>query len=207
MFMMPALALALVTAATTPPVTIRASIPADAALEEDAEATFSIEIELAEGWAATAGTLDKPIVQIQVPDSCSLDGRYLSSHADLAKNEFIQQPFERLVALDEPTPVPFTVDAAPGESDAFRINVIFYASPGEDSATELVRARVELPVRAGAIARSIASVPATWGEGEEYGPGDLVEGFTLARGDGTSLDISPWLGEKLVLVTTYRAYW
>ncbi len=189
------------------PLRVAASLPADVELLDDAEAAFTLRVDLAEGWTIPPGKVSQPIVQLQVPESVDLDGRRPTTTAELAQNEYLRAPFERLVEVGEETEISFSMfeDAAPG--DAIRINVLVYATPGGEDATRLLRARYELPLQAGATARAIDPVPATWGEGDEYEPGDLVEGFALPRADGTEVDLDAILGRSAVVITTYRAFW
>ena len=54
-------------------------------------------------------------------------------------------------------------------------------------------------------------VPATtskWGVDEKLLQiGDKATDFVLPRADGSEVALEPYLGEKNIIVTTYRAHW
>lgn len=190
-----------------PPLRLTATLPDDVALVEDAETALTLKVELADGWTIPRGKVSQPIVQLWMPESADLDGPRPTSPSELAQSENLRVPFERQVELGEETEISFSMFEDAAADDAIRINVLAYATTGGDEAMRLLRARFELPLRTGATARPIAPLPATWGEGEEYEPGDLVEGFALPRADGTMVDLEAALGRSKVVITTYRAFW
>ena len=161
-------------------------------------------------WAgASAGKsgVPAPILQIDVPPSVKLVGEELTTYDQLKRNEFLMEPWERLV--DElPATIRFRLVAEPGADETIGLVVLAYVStePGVDDA--FLRRRVELPVQGGAVARPGDDTDSSWGPDERlWKIGDRVEPFDLPRADGTRLDLAQRLGAGNVIVTTYRAHW
>ncbi len=165
-----------------------------------------LEVRFKEGWNGSGAGVPAPILQIDVPAAARLTGRVLKSHRELARNDFLQEPFEQLLK-GSTARVGFRLpdESAPGE--AFGLNVLVYLSrEGTDDAW-FVRQRLELPVAPGSTAHSVSAATSDWGEEELLQIGDQAAPFSLHRADGTTLALSEYLGKKNIIVTTYRAHW
>jgi hypothetical protein len=165
--------------------------------------TLTVEIE--GPWSSSEAGIPRPILQIATPPSVTLAGKVLQTRQELARNEFLQAPFERLV---EPgtTTVELTVTREPADDERIALNVITYLAAGDDA--WFVRRRVELPVRAGATAQSSDRAEASgWGAGPGLQIGDAAPDFELPRADGSTVRLSDLVARGNVVVTTYRAFW
>lgn len=170
------------------------------------EHALVLEVDWAGASAGESG-VPAPILQIDVPPSVELVGEELTTYDQLKRNEFLMEPWERLVERF-PATIRFRLVAEPAADETIGLVVLAYVStePGVDDA--FLRRRVELPVQAGAVARPGDDADSSWGPDEElYAIGDRVEPFDLPRADGTRLDLSQRLGAGNVIVTTYRAHW
>jgi hypothetical protein len=196
-------------AAGPPPddvVTVSARLP-DAALAVGAEHAIELTVEVAAGWSAADAGIPKIFLQIDPPPSVRLAGKVIESDRELAANEFLAKPFERMIDPGS-TSVGFTLDAEPGADEAFALNVVAYVRRGDDGPAWFVRRRVALPVAAGAAGVRDDATRSGWG-GDRGGLqiGDEADPFALPRGDGTTVRLADYRGEKNVIVTTYRAFW
>jgi len=189
--------------------TVSASIDAKQ-LRRTSEYDITLNIELAEGWTATDSGIPNPILQIQVPDSAKLSGKVLDSYKALSRNEFLMEPFERLIAPGS-TKIPFkvrkSIKKSAKTSDSFGLSVIAYLKSPDDGKSYLVRRRIELPVTPTAIAVAGDAANSTWGVQDTLHIGDKADDFSLPHADGSTVTLSQFLGEKNVIVTTYRAHW
>jgi len=173
-------------------------------LEPGAEARIVIELDAGEASAAGAG-IPAPILQLDLPPSVELEGRVLKTYAELARNEFLQEPFERLLT-ELPAEIRFTLKALPAEKETIGINVIGYLKT--ESGDAFLRRRLELPLRAGATAKTVSPQSSTWSTDEKLlDIGDRAALFDLPRADGSRVRLEQYLGDKTVIVTTYRAHW
>ncbi len=165
-----------------------------------------LEVLFKEGWNGSGAGVPAPILQIDVPPSARLTGRVLKSHRELARNDFLQEPFEQLLKGSS-TRVGFRLpgESAPGE--AFGLSVLVYLSRDGTDDAWFVRRRLELPVTPGSTARSVSAATSDWGEGDLLQIGDQAAPFSLPKADGTKLALSEYLGKKNIIVTTYRAHW
>jgi hypothetical protein len=165
-----------------------------------------IEVKTKEGWSASDSGIPRPILQIDVPASVELEGKSLTEYRELSRNEFLQSPFERL--LDGPRQtIPFKLASAPGADERISLNVLAYVTdkPGEDA--WFARRRLELPLKAGAVATPAATEKSDWGREKLLQIGDKAEPFELPRADGSSVSLAEHLGKKNIVVVTYRAFW
>jgi hypothetical protein len=186
-------------------VRVRARVK-DEQLAVGAEHEIVLEIAWAGASAGKSG-VPAPILQIDLPPSVELVGEALTTFDQLKRNEFLMEPWERLV--DElPATIGFRLVAEPGADETIGLVVLAYVStePGVDDA--FLRRRLELPVKGGAVARPGNDADSSWGPDDTlYVIGDRVEPFDLPRADGSRLDLSQRLGAGNVIVTTYRAHW
>lgn len=162
-----------------------------------------LNVKLADGWSASKSGMPNPLLQLSVPDCVTLEGRELTEHADLSRNEFLHAPFELLIEPG-PTRIRFTLNSEPGDDDRFALNVIAYVSNDGGQSNWLVRRRLELPVAAGAEARGAQATRSNWGAESTFGIGDKIEPFDLPQLDGQTLPLADVLGTKNVVITTMR---
>jgi len=172
-----------------------------------------LRMELGEGWSASQAGIPSAILQIDPPASIDLVGNKLTTYDQLKRNEFLEEPWERLMDSDEQR-VSFTLLAEPAEGETIGLNVVAYLAStqlGEDdSDPELlfVRRRVDLPLAPGAKAEtSTVSRRSNWGVNGTLQIGDKAEAFELPRADGSTLALADLLGEVPLVITIYRAYW
>lgn len=210
---MNALLLAGVLLVAVPPndaVTVNAKLPADT-LEVGKTYTFDVSVAVNPGWSIDDATVGqkvmKPILQIDAPPGITLAGDAPADARALAKNEFLQAPYELLVTHD-PEQIAFTLNAAPAADQPIRFNVLTYVSADPKQNAYLIRRRFELPLSPNAEAKQIDPVPSDWGKGDELQLGQAAPNFELPRlTDDSMLKLSDYIGKKIVIVTTYRAFW
>ncbi len=181
---------------------------ADKPLQVGRSYNITINLTLPEGWLASTAGLPNAILQIDVPDGAELEGHVLTEYKELAANEFLQAPFERLVEAGE-TIIPFTLRKDPSGGARFGLNLAAYIRHGDDEDAYFIRTRVDLPLSAGAEGEVVDSAVTDWGA-DSHGTlrvGDVADPFTLPQADGTLISLADFKGEKNVLVTTYRAFW
>ena len=187
------------------------SVPA---LEVGGTYSFEVYVELPEGVAASESGVPAPFLQLDVPPSVKLTEPALTSYRELAKNEFLQEPYERLVR-ESPVRIPFELVSEPEEGETIGMNVLAYVRPGGDEtaggeADYFLRRRIELPVAARAQSRAGDPGTSTWGTDERLLQiGQKATSFTLPQGPGDEpvVALDDLLGKKNIIVTTYRAHW
>lgn len=186
---------------------IEGAIAPGANLDEGAELEIGFVLEIPEEWSASEAGLPQPILQIQVPESVRLEGRYLTEFRQLARNEFLEEPYERAIDPGEMT-IPISMLGAPTEGEPIALNVIAYVSSGAETESYFIRRRIELPLEPGATARSAeqASI-SNWGVNGTLEIGDRAAAYDLPRASGEIAPMSEALGESNLIVTTYRAFW
>ncbi|MCH7994918.1 MAG: hypothetical protein IIB57_10820 [Planctomycetes bacterium] len=86
-----------------------------------------LDINLKDGWSISTAGIGGAILQIDVPRSIRLSGKVLKSKKELAENEFLAAPYERLL-VEFPAHIAFTLKKEPKESDRIALNVLAYAS-------------------------------------------------------------------------------
>ena len=192
----------------SPAVRVAASLPAES-LEVSGRYSIVVEVEMPEGASsvATGWRADPPapFLQIDVPPSIRLVGEPLTTYAELASNEFVAEPFERLLR-ELPARVEFELIAEPGADEVIGLNLIGYIRSEEEEM--FMRRRLELPVRAKAVAEEVSATDSSWSCDERLLQiGDDAAPFVLPLGDGTEVALADFIGEKNIIVTTYRAHW
>ncbi|RMF81537.1 MAG: hypothetical protein D6744_07085 [Planctomycetota bacterium] len=167
-------------------------------------AEIVIDLKVAEGWSISDAGMPGALLQFDVPASVELVGRALTDYRELARNEFLRAPYERMIRPGE-TAVGFKLRNTPAADERIALNVVAYV--GRDSDSWLVRKRLELPLASGAEA-----VPADPSISKSTGDdtlqiGEKAVAFELSRPDGTRVNIGDVLGKKPIVITTYRAFW
>ncbi len=164
-----------------------------------------VDIDFGEGRSASGAGIPAPILQIDVPESIKLIGEEITGHRALAKNEFLQEPYERLLKK-LPARIPIQLVKTPEENDRVGLNVIAYV--GDDTASSFfVRRRIDLPLAPNATAPATNPSKSDWGKNKTLQIGDKAQEFKLPTAAGSKVALKDYLGEKNVIVTTYRAFW
>ena len=170
--------------------------------------TYEILIELSveKGLSVSASGIPAPLLQIDTPPSVELVGKVITEYNELALNEFLQAPYERILK-ELPAKVEFKLIGEPSDGESIGLIFTGYVS-SEDGKKEFLRRRLELPVQAAVSAQMGDSRNSHWGtDPQAIKIGDLAPDFSLPRIDGSELSLSHYLGDKNILLTTYRAYW
>ena len=205
MFVLPLLMTA-IAGAPPAPVHVEATLSADTlTVGETYEATLRVTLD--EGWSASTAGLPAPILQIDVPACVELEGKTLTDPRELAKNGFLNAPFERAVETGQ-NAIRFRLAAPPNEGDTIALNIVAYVRKGDDPEAWFIRRRLHLPVHVGATAVEVDANDTTWGgDRDTLHVGDKADPFTLPKADGSMVSLGDYLGKKSVIVTTYRAFW
>ncbi|MFQ5489795.1 MAG: hypothetical protein ACE5GE_03640 [Phycisphaerae bacterium] len=169
---------------------------------------FDIELtlETKSGFSATAAGLPAPILQIDLPNCVKLEGHEITDYRQLARNEFLHEPYERLVN-DSPLIIPCKLLEKPQRKDHIALNILAYVSPGAGDQAHFVRQRHLLRVKPRAKARQRKAVNSDWGALDVLQIGDTAPTFTLQSLTGSEVSLDSYLGKKNIIVTTYRAFW
>lgn len=175
-------------------------------LEVGQDYEIEVEVRIGEGYSASTAGIPQPLLQIDVPPSAKLLGKVLQDYQELAKNEFLQAPFERLIK-DGTERVRFKLIREPEEGDEFQMNVLAYVGQEGGDDSWFVRKRIALPVAANAASTPAPAAPSGWGKGNLLQIGDKAPSFILPRADDSKVKLRDFRGEKNVIVTTYRAHW
>jgi len=185
---------------------VEASMPSEP-LEAGEAYAIRLETTLTEGWSASAAGIPEAMVQIDVPHSVRLLGRELTTLRELARNDYVHEPWERLIEVGE-SEIEFRLECAPEPGETIGLNVLAYvAKPGGEDAVFL-RRRVELPVKSGASAwTNERATVSDWGINGTLQLGEKATAYTLPRADGSTVDLSELIGETPLVITTYRAFW
>lgn len=188
-------------------VRVAAYLDADA-LPVGEELTIRLSVEVADGTSLSKAGMPAALLQIDAPDSVRLAGKELTGYRDLARNEFLEEPWERALEGGE-TEIAFTLVSAPAAGEVIALNVVGYATTGgEDGPRDwFLRRRLELSLTEPGDAVAVDPTTSAWGRNGTLQIGDRAPAFRLPRADGTELDLADWLGERKVIVTTYRAHW
>ncbi|MHC4909208.1 MAG: hypothetical protein ACYTF9_05760 [Planctomycetota bacterium] len=203
------LAAALLAATGDTPLVVTATI-GDASLAPGEALTLTIDVTAGDGWSVSGAGIPNAILQLDVPKAVTLDGKVVESLRDLARNEFLEEPYERMIEPGR-SRVGFTLERRPDASARLGVNVVAYArreapTDGEPKYA-FVRRRVELPLEPGATASSSEQAQVSnWGRGRGLQIGETAPDFDLPRGDGTTVTLGQMRGTP-VIVTTYRAFW
>jgi len=187
-------------------VVLEAEMPQDLTPGRDLELLVTLSVP--DDWSASADGSPSVLVQIDAPDGVGLLGRTVSGFSELSRSNFLELPWEREVRPGE-TVIPFSIDPERRVIGllGLSVNAVAYLQDG-DGNNWFVRRRVNLEISPGASASSAdqAEVSA-WGRNGTLAIGDEAQPFVLPRADGTTVDLSEYLGEKNIIVTTYRAFW
>jgi hypothetical protein len=180
----------------------------DGELDVGSESAFLVELRLPPELTASKAGAPAPFLQLDVPPSVRLVGRHLTTYEELANNEFVMEPYERLLR-DERTPVPFEIVSAPSEDETIGINVVAYVRPqARGGSPFFLRRRFELPLRPTAEAVEVAPTTSRWGPDRELLQlGDRMGELTLPDAGGAEISLGDYLGDGYLIVTTYRAHW
>lgn len=184
-------------------ITISARIDAES-LDVGKSYNIVLDLKLLDGISTSDAGIPAPIVQIDVPKSVTLEGKVLHEIRELAKNEYLQAPCERLVE-EWPATIKFELKRKPSQNEQFHLNILAYVHTDDND--YFVRRRIALPVVAGASSVSAAPTISDWGDGKTLQLGDKAIPFTLPRADGTKLRLAQYLGKQNIILTTYRAHW
>ena len=113
-------------------VTVSARIEAGE-LEVGRDLDIVVEIAFKESYSGSAAGIPGAILQIDVPSSAQLSGRVLKTRKEQSRNEYLQEPFERLIK-ETPASVEFTLLKSPAAGEQFGISVLAYvgSEDGED---------------------------------------------------------------------------
>jgi hypothetical protein len=196
--------LAVPAAASDDAVSIRAWLE-PGPLEVGAAGAFIVELEYSDGVHASEAGIPAPFLQLDVPEGMRLSERHLTDLKDLAKNEYLQAPYERLMS-DPYVRVPFELDAAPAADATLGILVSGYVTTVDDAF--YLRERLELPLREGAQAEPGDDRDSSWGTDTTLlAIGDQVPDFSLPGVGDERVTLSEELQRGHVLLTTYRAFW
>ena len=171
-------------------------------------AAFLVDLHLPEELTASRAGAPAPFLQLDIPPSVRLAGRYLTTHGELAKNEFLLEPFERLLEEDL-TEIPFELLSAPSAGETIGINIVAYVRPGMDAeGAFFLRRRFELALETGAEAVEVPPTRLSWGpDASLLQLGSKVGDLTLPDAGGADISLGDYLGKSNLLVTTYRAHW
>jgi hypothetical protein len=189
-------------------VQIEAQLGPDA-LEVGGTYNILVSVTFDEGVTASKAGAPALFLQLDVPPSVQLTGPYYETHRDLARNEFLQMPFERLLEEDV-TKVPFELALEPTEGEFIALNVVGYVRSVEKPKGYFLRRRLRLDLKAGAQSTAATGKRRSgWGlDTDALQIGDKASAFKLPKVDGSGLiDLSEHLGKRNVIVTTYRAFW
>lgn len=166
-----------------------------------------LEIVFPDAVVASEAGVPAPLLQLDVPPSVKLTGRTVTTLKELRNNEFIAEPYERLLE-DTQSAITFELVTEPAEGATIGLNVIAYVSAGDGTEPVFMRRRLELPLVAGASATEATEPNSTWGTDEALLQiGDKLEPFALPLADGYELSVAEWIGQSNIILTTYRAHW
>lgn len=185
-----------------PPEAVKVSARVEAA---DGGGAIVVEVTFGEGWDASKAGIPAPILQIDVPPSVQLTGKVLKTRQELSRNEFLHEPFERLIEKS-PLRIGFKLTGDAADTERFGLNVLAYVGDGSTDAW-FVRQRLELAITPGSTGKLMPATTSHWGEEDVLQIGDKAVGFTLPKADRSKVSLKKYLGKKNVIVTTYRAHW
>lgn len=203
------LVLPLLLAAAQPPadvLTVSAELAAD---ELKVGSTYEIvlRVAIADGWSASKAGGPALLLQIDVPPSVKLSGRVLTTYKELRKNEFLQAPFERLLKEREEH-IEFQLTQQPEADEHIGLNILTYVTQDPTKDSFFVRRRLIVPVAARAKGAQSPPTDSSWGiDRDLLQIGDVASDFSLPKAFDPPIGLSNYLGQKNIIVTTYRAHW
>ena len=166
-----------------------------------------LKVEIKEGWSAASAGVPAPLVQIDVPPSVELSGKVLTAQRELSRNEFLQAPFERLLKNEEEH-IGFSIVKAPGAKEQIVLNIMAYVSQDPTVDSFFIRRRFALDVKPRAQAVGVLGVKSNWGIDKHLLQiGDPAEDFSLPKAFDPPIGLGNYLGQKNIIVMTYRAHW
>ncbi len=166
-----------------------------------------LKVEIKEGWSAASAGVPAPLLQIDVPPSVELSGKVLTSQRELSKNEFLQAPFERLLKNGEEH-IEFSLVKAPVAGERVWLNIMAYVSQDPTVDSFFIRRRFALDVKPRAQAVGVVGVTSNWGIDKHLLQiGDPAEDFSLPKAFDPPIGLGNYLGQKNIIVMTYRAQW
>ncbi len=194
-----------------------ASLPGDAfnasatlvadKLEVGQKYYIALDIKLSDKALTSKAGIPSPILQIQVPPSVELTGKVLSTYKELASNEFLQQPFERMVKPRK-NKIRFKLIKQPAANERIFLNLVAYVNPDrKDDENYFIRRRLSIALTPGAVAEVVSPDVSDWSVEGSLQIGDEAALFELPKADGSKVALKDYLGKKNVVVTTYRAFW
>ncbi len=194
-------------AAATPDEAFSVSARIDAgSLVTGQEYDIVIDWKVAEGLSPGGAGVPAPILQIDAPRAIQLSGKVLRDHRELAQNEFLQAPYERLLK-ESPARIGFKLRKEPGSDDSIGLNILAYIGSEESGEAKFVRRRLELRLAPNASAIDAEPTNSKWGKNQLLKIGDKAATFRLPTANGEKVGLKQYRGKKNVLVTTYRAHW
>ncbi len=203
------LVLPLLFAGAQPPadvLTVSAELAAD---ELKVGRTYEIVVRtaIADGWSSSKAGVPAPLLQIDVPPSVELSGRVLTKHKELSRNEFLQAPFERLLKQREEH-IEFTLTQDPAPDEQIGLNIMAYVTQDPTKDSFFVRRRLVVPVTARAKGAESPPTDSSWGMDRDLLQiGDTASDFSLPKAFDPPIGLSNYLGQKNIIVMTYRAHW
>ncbi len=166
-----------------------------------------VRVAIADGWSASKAGVPAPLLQIDIPPSVKLSGRVLTKYKELSRNEFLQAPFERLLKGKEHR-IEFKLTQEPGPDEQIGLNIMTYVAQDPRKDSFFVRRRLVVPVAAGAKGVEAAPTDSSWGiDRDLLQIGDVASDFSLPKAFDPPIGLSSYLGQKNIIVTTYRAHW
>lgn len=203
------LLLPLLFAGSQPPadvVTISAELQADD-LKTGPAYEIVLEVAIKDGWSASKAGVPAPVLQIEVPPSVKLSGQVLTTYKELSRNEFLQAPFERLLK-NKAEHIEFTLVQEAGANEQIALNVMAYISQDPTKDSFFIRRRVVLDLAPRARATEADATISDWGiDRKLLQIGDVAADFNLPKAFDPPLSLGQYLGQKNIIVTTYRAFW
>lgn len=203
------LVLPLLLAAAQPPadvLTVSAELAADQ-LKVGPTYKLVVRVAIADGWSASKARGPALLLQIDVPPSVKLSGQVLTTYKELRKNEFLQAPFERLLKGREEH-IEFQLTQQPEPDEQIGLNIMTYVTQDPTKDSFFVRRRLVVPVVAGAKGVESAPTDSSWGiDRHLLQIGDVAADFSLPKAFDPPIGLSNYLGQKNIIVTTYRAHW
>ena len=203
-------------------ISVRVAIPPSPTDALPTSATLSIQ--LAKGASGSESGIPGFIVQLDVPAGLRLSGEPITGFEDQRSNQFLMEPWERVVT-DEETEIGFIVESGFDPASTLGVNILGYVGIGsgaDDSGRKeaFLRRRFELKIEHGAVGQLVDASDSSWGPAGDWpagerplAVGDRAPGFTgprLNMDAGTpflegSFDLP--LGSGPLVITTYRGHW
>ena len=185
--------------------TVSAGIEASE-LQPGGHYAIDVQYDIDEQFSAAGAGVPGPLLQIDVPSSVTLLGPEALSLAELRKTGFVDAPYERVLEK-APARIDFEYVGPAGHDKPIYLNFMAYIQGGSDEESYFVRRRLELPVAAGARAKTVEPTQSDWGVRDVLQIGDKLTTFELPRANGETVSLSKYLGKKNIVITTYRAHW